>query len=179
MTTHLVYCLTGDGELQEGQNWEAVMFASANKVDNLIAVVDYNGKQIDGPTSKVLNLGDLKAKFEAFDWKVIEMYGNDIPDVIDGMKKAKSETGKGAIRYCYHADAHGISVWILCWIIMHGMVFRRIMKKQQLHCHNWRRPLGIINNYELRITERFCETCQCNIRNDEEMIYSFRVLRLA
>jgi transketolase len=92
---HLIYCLTGDGELQEGQNWEAMMFASANKVDNLIAVVDYNGKQIDGPTSKVLDLGDLKSKFEAFNWTVVEMYGNDIPDIINGMNKAKSETAKG------------------------------------------------------------------------------------
>jgi transketolase len=91
----LVYCLTGDGELQEGQNWEALMFASANQVDNIIAVVDYNGKQIDGPTSKVLNLGNLKAKFESFGWKVVEMYGNDIPEIITGMKKAKSETRKG------------------------------------------------------------------------------------
>jgi len=93
--SHLIYCLTGDGELQEGQNWEALMFASANKVDNLIAVVDYNGKQIDGPTSLVMNLGDLKSKFESFDWKVVEMYGNDIQNVIDGMKMAKTETGKG------------------------------------------------------------------------------------
>ncbi len=92
---HLIYCLIGDGELQEGQNWEALMFASANKVDNLIAVVDYNRKQIDGPTDKVLNLGDLKAKFESFDWKVLEMYGNDIANVIDIMNTAKSETGKG------------------------------------------------------------------------------------
>lgn len=71
------------------------MFGSAKKVDNLLAVVDYNGKQIDGPTSKVLDLGDLKKKFEAFNWKVIEMYGNDIADVIDGMNRARSETGKG------------------------------------------------------------------------------------
>jgi transketolase len=92
---HLIYCLMGDGELQEGQNWEALMFASANKVDNLIAVVDYNGKQIDGPTSKVLDLGDLKAKFESFGWKVVEMYGNNIQEVINGMNIAKSETGKG------------------------------------------------------------------------------------
>ena len=92
---HLVYCLTGDGELQEGQNWEALMFASANKVDNLIAVVDYNGKQIDGPTNKVLNLGDLKSKFESFDWTVVEMYGNDIPEIIHGMNKAKAATGQG------------------------------------------------------------------------------------
>jgi transketolase len=92
---HLIYCLMGDGELQEGQNWEALMFASAKKVDNLIAVVDYNGKQIDGPTSKVLDLGNLKAKFESFGWKVFEMYGNDIPEVINGMNTAQSETGKG------------------------------------------------------------------------------------
>jgi transketolase len=92
---HLIYCLTGDGELQEGQNWEAFLFASANKVDNIIAIVDYNGKQIDGPTSKVLDLGDLKSKFESFDWKVVEMNGNDIPEIIHGMNKAKSETGKG------------------------------------------------------------------------------------
>jgi len=92
---HLIFCLMGDGELQEGQNWEALMFASAKKVDNLIAVVDYNGKQIDGPTSKVLDMGDLKSKFESFGWKVIEMYGNDIPEVINGMNIARSETGKG------------------------------------------------------------------------------------
>jgi transketolase len=91
---HMVYCLTGDGELQEGQNWEAMMFAAARKVDNLIAVVDYNGKQIDGPVSGVLDLGDLKAKILSFGWKVIGMYGNDIQDIIAGMGKAKSETGK-------------------------------------------------------------------------------------
>jgi transketolase len=92
---HLVYCLTGDGELQEGQNWEAFMFASANKVDNLIAIVDYNRKQIDGPLDKVLTLGDLKAKLEAFAWTVVDMYGNDITEIIEGMNKARSETGKG------------------------------------------------------------------------------------
>jgi transketolase len=92
---HLIYCLMGDGELQEGQNWEALMFASAKKVDNLIAVVDYNGKQIDGPTRQVLDMGDLKSKFESFGWKVVEMYGNDIPEVINGINMARSETGKG------------------------------------------------------------------------------------
>ena len=90
----LVYCLTGDGELQEGQNWEALMFAAAKKVDNLVAVVDYNKKQIDGPIEKVVSLGDLKAKFGSFGWKVIEMHGNDITDVIRGMKEAKMESGK-------------------------------------------------------------------------------------
>jgi transketolase len=92
---HIVYCLTGDGELQEGQNWEALMFASANKVDNLIAVVDYNGKQIDGPLDNVLTLGNLKVKLESFDWTVVEMYGNDIADIIEEMNAARSETGKG------------------------------------------------------------------------------------
>ena len=93
---HLVYVLTGDGELQEGQNWEAIMYASAKKVDNLIATVDYNGQQIDGATKDVLNMGNLKAKFEAFDWDVLEITkGNDIEAIIGGMNEAKSRTGKG------------------------------------------------------------------------------------
>jgi transketolase len=91
----LVFSLHGDGELQEGQIWEAVMFAPHNKVDNLIATIDYNGQQIDGPTSKVLNLESLKAKFEAFNWTVIEMNGNDMDDVVAGLDKAKSLTGNG------------------------------------------------------------------------------------
>jgi transketolase len=91
----IVYSLHGDGELQEGQIWEAVMFASHNKVDNLIATVDINGQQIDGPTKKVLNLGNIKAKFEAFDWQTIEMNGNDMDAVIAGLNKAKELTGKG------------------------------------------------------------------------------------
>lgn len=93
---HLVYVLMGDGELQEGQNWEAIMYASANKVDNVIATVDLNGKQIDGPTDEVLNLGSMKAKFEAFDWDVIEIAkGNDIESIIAGYQEAKARTGKG------------------------------------------------------------------------------------
>ena len=93
---HLVYSLHGDGELQEGQNWEAIMYASAKKVDNIIATVDLNGKQIDGATEDVLNMGDLKAKFEAFDWTVIEIKkGNDLEAILEGMAKAKSATGKG------------------------------------------------------------------------------------
>lgn len=92
---HLVYSLHGDGELQEGQCWEAIMFAAHNKVDNLISTVDYNGQQIDGSTNKVLSLGDLKAKFLAFEWNVLEMDGNDMDDVIATMNKAKSLTGKG------------------------------------------------------------------------------------
>lgn len=92
---HLVYSLHGDGELQEGQCWEAIMFAAHNKVDNLISTVDFNGQQIDGSTNKVLSLGDLKAKFLAFNWNVLEMDGNDMDDVIATMSKAKSLTGKG------------------------------------------------------------------------------------
>ena len=91
----IVYSLHGDGELQEGQIWEAVMFATHNKVDNLIATVDINGQQIDGPTKKVLNLGNIKAKFEAFDWQTIDMNGNDMDAVIAGLNKAKELTGKG------------------------------------------------------------------------------------
>ncbi|WPR70087.1 transketolase [Flavobacterium sp. NG2] len=94
--SHLVYSLHGDGELQEGQNWEAIMFASAKNIDNYIATIDFNGQQIDGPTDKVLNMGSLKAKFEAFDWDVLEIKeGNSIEAVIKGMKEAKARTGKG------------------------------------------------------------------------------------
>lgn len=93
---HLVYVLLGDGELQEGQNWEAMMYASAKKVDNLIATVDLNGKQIDGPTDKVLDLGSVKAKFVAFDWEVIEIEkGNDIDSILKGYEEAKAKSGKG------------------------------------------------------------------------------------
>ncbi|MGG5578669.1 transketolase [Myroides sp. C15-4] len=93
---HLVYVLLGDGELQEGQNWEAIMYASANKVDNLIATVDLNGKQIDGPTDDVLNLGSMKAKFEAFDWTVIEIKeGNSIDAILTGYEQAKALAKQG------------------------------------------------------------------------------------
>ena len=92
---HLVYALMGDGELQEGQNWEAIMYASANKVDNLIATVDLNGQQIDGSTDDVLAMGNVKSKFEAFGWIVIEVdKGNDMKSVIDGLNEAKKMTGK-------------------------------------------------------------------------------------
>jgi len=92
----LVYTLHGDGELQEGQIWEALMYATHNKVDNLIATVDYNGRQIDGDTKDVLSLGDLKAKFEAFDWEVLEeKEGNDLEKVIAILKLAKSKIGNG------------------------------------------------------------------------------------
>jgi len=93
---HLVYSLHGDGELQEGQNWEAIMYASGKKVDNLIATIDLNGKQIDGATDDVLPMGNVKAKFEAFDWEVLEIKeGNNLDAIINGMNKAKSLTGKG------------------------------------------------------------------------------------
>ncbi len=93
---HLVYTLHGDGELQEGQIWEAVMYAAGKKVDNIIATVDYNGQQIDGSTDDVMPLGDLKAKFEAFGWDVVEVkQGNDIESILKGMATAKALTGKG------------------------------------------------------------------------------------
>jgi transketolase len=93
---HLIYALLGDGELQEGQNWEAIMYASAKKVDNLIATIDLNGKQIDGTTVEVLNMGSVRAKFEAFGWDVLEITeGNNIEAIIGGMTEAKSRTGKG------------------------------------------------------------------------------------
>lgn len=92
---NLVFSLHGDGELDEGQNWEAILFAAHNKVDNLIATVDFNGQQIDGSTKKVLNLGDIKQKFEVFDWTVLEMDGNDVDDVVATLDKAKSLTGQG------------------------------------------------------------------------------------
>lgn len=94
---HLVYTMHGDGELQEGQIWEAVMFAGAKGVDNLIATVDYNHQQIDGTVEQVMNLGDLQAKFESFMWKVVVVdNGNDMQQVLDGMAKAKSMTGQGS-----------------------------------------------------------------------------------
>jgi transketolase len=92
---HLVYALLGDGELNEGQNWEAAMFAAHHKLDNLIMAVDFNGQQIDGPTSKVMNLGNLRAKFESFDWLVMDMNGNDMDEIITVVERAKQETGKG------------------------------------------------------------------------------------
>jgi len=92
---HIVYTLHGDGELQEGQNWEAIMFAAHHKIDNLIATIDYNGQQIDGPTNEVMHLGSLRDKFEAFGWQVMEMNGNDMDEVLKGLAAAKDVTGKG------------------------------------------------------------------------------------
>ena len=90
----IVYSLHGDGELDEGQNWEAIMFAPNKKIDNLIATIDWNGQQIDGPTSKVMKLDNLHAKFEAFNWQVMEMEGNDMDAVVAGLEKAKTLLGK-------------------------------------------------------------------------------------
>jgi len=92
---HLVYSLHGDGELDEGQNWEAIMFAAHHKVDNLISTIDYNGQQIDGTTKDVMGLESLKEKFLAFNWEVMDMNGNDMDSVIAGLAKAKTLTGKG------------------------------------------------------------------------------------
>lgn len=93
---HFVFSLHGDGELQEGQIWEAAMFAAHHKVDNLIATIDYNGQQIDGPTCKVMSLGNLRAKFEAFNWSVVEIAdGNKMQQVVNGLHKAKSFTAQG------------------------------------------------------------------------------------
>jgi transketolase len=90
-----VYCLHGDGELQEGQIWEAVMFAAHNKVDNLIATIDVNGQQIDGPLSKVLSLDSLEDKFKAFHWTVLHMDGHNMDNILETLATAKSLTGKG------------------------------------------------------------------------------------
>lgn len=91
----LIWVLTGDGELQEGQNWEAFMFAGAKKMDNMIISIDYNGKQIDGPCDDVLSLGNLRLKMEAFNFEVIETNGNDMEELVAAMKLAKSKTGHG------------------------------------------------------------------------------------
>jgi transketolase len=92
---NIVYSLHGDGELDEGQNWEAIMFAAHKKVDNLIATIDWNGQQIDGPTKTVMALDSLRNKFEAFNWHVLEMDGNDMDAVVAGLNNAKTFVGKG------------------------------------------------------------------------------------
>jgi len=93
---HLVYSLHGDGELQEGQNWEAIMYAGSKGIDNLIATIDHNGQQIDGATKEVMPLNNIKDKFTAFDWQVIEVNdGNDLDQVRNGLRKARQLTGKG------------------------------------------------------------------------------------
>ncbi|MCB9252610.1 MAG: transketolase [Flavobacteriales bacterium] len=93
--TGFVYCLMGDGELQEGQNWEAIMFAAHNGVDNLIATVDFNGQQIDGSTKEIMGFEKIKDKFEAFGWITLDMQGNDIGNVIQTIRRAQELSGKG------------------------------------------------------------------------------------
>lgn len=93
--SNLVFSLHGDGELNEGQIWEAALFAAHHKIDNLIATIDWNGQQIDGPTEKVMNLGDLHAKFSAFGWTVFEMNGNNMEETVATLEKAKAATGQG------------------------------------------------------------------------------------
>lgn len=118
--SHLVYTLCGDGELQEGQNWEAIMYAAGKKVDNLIVTVDFNGQQIDGSTDMVLPLGNLRAKFESFGWLVLDIQeGNDVAAILKGMHQAKELTGKGK------------PVCVLLHTIMgHGVDF-------MMHTHDW------------------------------------------
>ncbi|MFO8235312.1 MAG: transketolase [Bacteroidales bacterium] len=91
---NLVYALCGDGEMQEGQIWEALMFAAAKKIDNLILTVDYNGKQIDGPVDDILSLGDLQSKFKIFGWETLYMDGNNMEEVIDTLNEAQQKTGR-------------------------------------------------------------------------------------
>lgn len=93
--TNLVFSLHGDGELDEGQVWEAILFAAHHKVDNLISTVDWNGQQIDGPTDKVMKLGNIRDKFEVFGWATLEMNGNDMDEVVATLEKAKTMTGQG------------------------------------------------------------------------------------
>ena len=94
--SHLVYALMGDGEIQEGQNWEALMFAAHHKIDNLIVTIDYNGQQIDGSTREVMGLGDdIAEKVRSFGWEILQMDGHDMQNILDTMAKAKSLTGKG------------------------------------------------------------------------------------
>ncbi|MBK9570891.1 MAG: transketolase [Chitinophagaceae bacterium] len=92
---NIVFSLHGDGELDEGQIWEAVIFAAHHKVDNLIATIDWNGQQIDGPTDKVMGLGNIRQKFDVFGWTTLEMNGNDMDDVVATLEQAKSLTGQG------------------------------------------------------------------------------------
>ena len=109
--TNTIYALMGDGELQEGQNWEAIMYASAKKVDNLIATVDLNGQQIDGSTDHVLNMGSLRAKFEAFGWIVLDIEkGNNIEAILTGIKEAKelAHNGKPVCILLHTIMGHGV-----------------------------------------------------------------------
>lgn len=92
---NLIYVLMGDGEIQEGQVWEAALFAAHNKIDNLIATIDLNGQQVDGTTHQVLSLGDTEAKWKSFGWEVMHMHGNNVTDTVNTLKSARKHTGKG------------------------------------------------------------------------------------
>lgn len=107
----IVYTLHGDGELQEGQNWEAIMFAAHHNIDNLISTIDVNGQQIDGPTKMVMNVESLHEKFAAFNWTVLEMNGNDMEEVLKGLDAAKAATGKGkpVVILMHTGMGHGVS----------------------------------------------------------------------
>ncbi|MEI9920111.1 MAG: transketolase [Bacteroidota bacterium] len=106
----LVYALMGDGEQDEGQVWEAAMYAGAKGVDNIIATIDYNGQQIDGPTKEIMDLKDLKAKWEAFAWQVVTCNGNDMEDMLAAFEKAKTMTGKGKPTLILMTTAMGYGV---------------------------------------------------------------------
>lgn len=137
---HLVYSLHGDGELQEGQNWEAMMYAAAYKVDNLIATVDLNGKQIDGPTDEVLPMGSIRAKFEAFGWSVVEIFkGNDIDSIIEGMTDAKSKTGQGKP---------------VC-VLLHTEMGNGV--DYMMHTHAWHGKAPNDAQLEIALTQNYCE----------------------
>lgn len=107
---HLVWTLHGDGELQEGQIWEAALFGAHHKVDNLIATVDWNGQQIDGPTKEVMDLGDLEAKWSAFGWRVHHMDGNNMAEVLAGLKQAREGAGQGVPQIILMRTAMGAGV---------------------------------------------------------------------
>lgn len=139
--SHLIYSLHGDGEMQEGQNWEAIMYASAKKVDNLIATIDYNGQQIDGSTQQVLDMGDLGAKFIAFGWDVLHIEkGNDIEAIIAGMTDAKSRTGKGKpVCVLLHTEmGHGVDY--------------------MMGTHAWHGKAPNDAQLETALTQNYCET---------------------
>ncbi len=141
----VVYSLHGDGELDEGQNWEAMMFAAHHKVDNLISTVDWNGQQIDGPTKKVMNLLDLGAKFDAFGWEVIRLEkGNDVEEVAAALEKAKSFVGKGKpiVILMVTVMAAVLTSWKA---LTSGMVSPPTMSNWPKHWHNCQRPWEIIN----------------------------------
>ena len=137
---HLIFSLHGDGELQEGQNWEAIMYAAGKKVDNIIATVDLNRQQIDGPTDEVLNMGSLSAKFIAFGWDVVEIAaGNNIEAIIAGLTEAKSRTGQGK------------PVCVLLHTEMgHGVDF-------MMHTHAWHGKAPNDAQLETALLQNYCE----------------------